>query len=133
MLPILFLVLLAQTAAAATHKIDVSNSASDLTISPSSIVAAIGDTVEFGFFSTVSNGPTRCRCGFLMRRARYQDFAVLQAEFRRPCKPVRGDHGFFSGFVVVGGDDEMVRRRTDVWPAAWGLTRGPPDSAGRLP
>jgi len=89
---ILSLLALAATATAATIEIDVGEDG-NLAFDPNSVTAAVGDVLEFHFYSG-SGG-----------------HSVVESTFQSPCVP--GSSTFFSGYIP-GDDDGTTVFRVDV-------------------
>lgn len=74
------------TGVPATSTYDVKVGADGLKFDPESLTASPGDLVNFHFFAS--------------------NHSVAQSSFDKPCQPLDGDKGIFSGFFTASGKDE---------------------------
>ncbi|KAH8819402.1 hypothetical protein F5884DRAFT_743815 [Xylogone sp. PMI_703] len=84
----LALALLAGGASATTFRVDV-GSGGTLTFSPDTVVAAVGDIIEYHFFP--------------------KNHSVVQGSFNTPCQTGSVTNGFFSGFhPTASGEEKQI-------------------------
>lgn len=70
--------------ATSTHEVKVGSNG--LNFDPDSLIASPGDLINFHFFAS--------------------NHSVAESSFDKPCQPLDGDKGIFSGFFTASGKDE---------------------------
>jgi plastocyanin len=76
----------ATTGVPATYTHDVKVGANGLKFDPDTLTASPGDLINFHFYAA--------------------NHSVAQSSFDKPCQPVEGGNGIFSGFFPVSGKEE---------------------------